>query len=166
MPQSMLIPLDGSTTAETILPHVLAFCQETPMTYVLLRVVEPVQVARHMPANPAVRELDNQLIDQLIVDAQHYLEQVAARLNRQAATVQVRVVVAPYAADAIIEQAQQDAVDLIAMATHARHGLSRVLLGSVAETVLRNASVPVLLFHPPADRATPPAEQVAAVQGA
>jgi len=52
------------------------------------------------------------------------------------------------------------------MATHARHGLSRVLLGSVAETVLRNASVPVLLFHPPADRATPPAEQVAAAQGA
>jgi hypothetical protein len=48
----------------------------------------------------------------------------------------------------ILEQAPNDGIALIAMATHARQGLARVLLGSVAETVLREARVPVLLYHP------------------
>jgi nucleotide-binding universal stress UspA family protein len=92
--------------------------------------------------------LDEQLIDQLRVDAQIYLEQVAERLAAQGLTTRIEVVVAPQPAIAIQEQAQQDRIDLIAMATYGRGGLARVLLGSVADKVLRGATAPVLLYHP------------------
>ena len=97
-----------------------------------------------------MRELDDQLIDQLRVDAQVYLEGVAAHLAAQAQTVRTQVVVAPYAAVAILEEAQEGAIDLIAMATHGRRGLARVLVGSVADKVLRGATTPVLLYRAPA----------------
>jgi nucleotide-binding universal stress UspA family protein len=149
-PRRILIPLDGSANAESVLPYALALGQATQAQYTLLRVVEPVMIARHMPVDPAVRELDDQLIDHLRLDAQIYLEQVAARLATQARTVRVEVVVAPQAAVAILEDAHQDAIDLIAMATHGRHGLARVLVGSVADKVLRGATTPVLLYRAPA----------------
>jgi nucleotide-binding universal stress UspA family protein len=148
MTHTILIPLDGSTAAETMLSQLQELGLAAPVTYILLRVVEPVQLVRRMPADPAVRELDDQLLDRLIVGAQQYLEQLAEHLAAPGMNVQTKVVVAPQAATAILEQAQLDKADLIAMATHARRGLARVLLGSVAETVLREARIPVLLRRP------------------
>jgi nucleotide-binding universal stress UspA family protein len=148
-PRQVLIPLDGSANAESILPYALALGQATQAEYTLLRVVEPVMVAHHMPVDPAVRELDDQLIDHLQVEAQIYLEQVAGRLTAHALTARIEVVVAPQAAIAILEEAQQDGIDLIAMATHGRRGLTRVLLGSVADKVLRGATTPMLLYRAP-----------------
>ena len=149
MYRSILVPLDGSTNAEAILPHILALGQVAQYEFTLLRVVESIMIARPMPPNPAVRELDDQLIDQLRVDAQIYLEQVAERLADHGLTMHIEVVVAPQAASAILEQAKQDRCDLIAMATHGRHGLARVLLGSVADKVLGGARTPVLLYRSP-----------------
>src|SRR5262245_60869708 len=83
-PRRILIPLDGSANAEAVLPHALALGQAAQAEYTLLRVVKSVMIARPMPPSPAVRELDDQLIDQLRVDAQIYLEQLAERLGRQA----------------------------------------------------------------------------------
>jgi nucleotide-binding universal stress UspA family protein len=149
MYRSILVPLDGSTNAEAILTHVLALGHAAQAEYTLLRVVESVAIARPMPPSSAVRELDNQLIDQLRVDAQTYLDQVAERLAHQGLTTRIEVVVAPQVAIAILEQAKQDRSDLIAMATHGRRGLARVLLGSVADDVLRGATTPVLLYRAP-----------------
>jgi nucleotide-binding universal stress UspA family protein len=148
-PRRMLIPLDGSANAEVIVPHVLALGQAAQAEYTLLRVVESVAIAHPFPVAPAVRELDDQLIDQLRIDAQIYLEQVAERLAAQGLATRIEVVVAPQPASAILEQAQQDRSDLIAMATHGRRGLARVLLGSVADNVLRGATIPVLLYRAP-----------------
>jgi nucleotide-binding universal stress UspA family protein len=148
MCRSILVPLDGSANAEAILPHILDLHQAVRAEYTLLRVVESMMIARPMPPNAAVRELDAQLIDKLRVDAEIYLEQVAGRLAAQGLTTRSEVLVAPQAAIAILEQAKQDRSDLIAMATHGRRGLARVLLGSVADKVLRGATAPVLLYHP------------------
>jgi nucleotide-binding universal stress UspA family protein len=49
---------------------------------------------------------------------------------------------------AILEEAQKRPTDLIALETHARRGLARLVLGSVADKVVRGASVPVLVHHP------------------
>lgn len=146
-PRRMLIPLDGSANAEAILPHALALGQAMQAEYTLLRVVEPVMIARPLPSNPAVRALDDQLIDQLRVEAQTYLEQLALRLVAQGLKAQIEVIVVPQAALAILEAAQQGGIDVIAMATHGRRGLARVLLGSVADKVLRGATAPVLLYR-------------------
>ncbi len=146
-PRRILIPLDGSANAESVLPHALALGRAMQAEYRLVRVVEPVMVARPLPTNPAVRALDDQLIDQLRVEAQTYLEQLAERLAAQGLTAQIEVIVAPQAALAILEAAQQGGTDVIAMATHGRRGLARVLLGSVADKVLRGAIAPVLLYR-------------------
>jgi nucleotide-binding universal stress UspA family protein len=147
-PRRILIPLDGSANAESVLPYALALGQTSQAEYTLLRVIEPVMVAYPLPANPAVRALDDQLIEHLRIEAQTYLEQMAARLASQALTARIEVIVAPQAAVAILDQAQQDGIELIAMATHGRRGLARVLLGSVADKVLRGATTPVLLYRP------------------
>ncbi len=147
IPRRILIPLDGSTNAEAILPHALALGPAMQAEYTLLRVIEPVAVARPMPADPAVRALDDQLIDRLRVDAQIYLEQVAERLAGQGLTAQTAVSVASDVPIAIQEAAQQGGIDLIAMATHGRGRLARMLMGSVAEKVLHSATIPVLLYR-------------------
>lgn len=149
MPRRILIPLDGSANAEAVLPYALALGQATQAEYRLLRVVESMMVVGAMVPDPAVRELDDQLLEQLRVDAQIYLQQVAERIAAQAPTTLIEVVVAPQAAITILEQAQHDGIDLIAMATHGRRGLARFWLGSTADKVLRGATTPVLLYRPP-----------------
>ena len=149
IPRRILIPLDGSANAEAVLPYALALGQATQAEYRLLRVVESMMVVGAMVPDPAVRELDDQLLEQLRVDAQIYLQQVAERIAAQAPTTQIEVVVAPQAAITILEQAQHDGIDLIAMATHGRRGLARFWLGSTADKVLRGATTPVLLYRPP-----------------
>ena len=59
-----------------------------------------------------------------------------------------RVLRAAYFADAVVGYAQEVGADCIAMATHGRSGLRRLLLGSVAEVVVRRSSVPVVLYPP------------------
>jgi nucleotide-binding universal stress UspA family protein len=148
-PRQILIPLDGSANAEAILPYALALGQATQAEYTLLRVIEPVVVSHHLPVNPAVRALDEHWLDQRRVEAQAYLEQVAARLAAQSLKVHIQVLVEPQAALAILEEAHKEQIGLLAMATHGRHGLARLLVGSVADKVLRGATIPLLLYRPP-----------------
>ena len=62
--------------------------------------------------------------------------------------MQSRVVVDQTGTEAILEEAKTGGHDLIALATHGRSGLARILLGSVADKVLRRADVPVLVYRP------------------
>ena len=150
--QHILIPLDGSANAEAILKYALALGKLMQSDFTLLRVVEPVMVARHIPVDPSVRELDDELLDHLRVDAQVYLDRVAKRLEAQSLKVRVKVVVAPQAAVAIVEEASHRDLDLIAMATHGRRGLNRLLVGSVADKVLRGTTAPLLLYRSQASK--------------
>jgi nucleotide-binding universal stress UspA family protein len=63
-------------------------------------------------------------------------------------SVQTRVVVARHAAEAILGEAESQANNLIALATHGRGGLKRLLLGSVADKIVRGAASPVLVCRP------------------
>jgi nucleotide-binding universal stress UspA family protein len=148
VPRRILIPLDGSANAQAVLPYALALGRATQAEYTLLRVIESVMIARHLPPDPAIRDLDDRLIDELRLDAQIALEQVAEELAALGLVAQAKVVIAPQAALAIMEEADQGGIDLIAMATHGRRGLARMVVGSVADKVLRGSSLPVLLYRP------------------
>ncbi len=80
--------------------------------------------------------------------AEAYLERVAGRLREQGLQVRTRVAVARHAAEAILEEAEAQASNLIALATHGRGGFKRLLLGSVADKLVRGASSPVLIYRP------------------
>jgi nucleotide-binding universal stress UspA family protein len=136
---NVLVPLDGSRLAEQALGPAADLARLLLVPCTLLRVLEPIGVTTG-PASPEVRT----------AAALAYLEKVADRLRGQGMPVQTRVAVAAHPARAILSEAQAQEGTVIALATHGRGGLTRVMLGSVADKVLRAAAGPVLVYRPPA----------------
>jgi nucleotide-binding universal stress UspA family protein len=135
----VLVPLDGSPIAETIMPSVLGLAQGLDVDVVLLQVI-----AAFPPGTPegSRREIE-QGSRRLWQDAEAYLGSVAERLAGQ---VRVRIVVRKGEAPTeIVEGAAEYGADLVAVTTHGRSGLSRLLFGSVAPAVLGQAPIPILL---------------------
>jgi nucleotide-binding universal stress UspA family protein len=140
MYSKILIPLDGSKTAEKVLPYARHLAGKFKILIELLAVIDIAELASHITAERA-RFLDT-MIDEGVRTSETYLRGVAATFN--GATVKCTVAKGR-AEDTIIEKGETDAAMLIAMATHGRSGLNRFLLGSVAEKVLRGAANPLLL---------------------
>jgi nucleotide-binding universal stress UspA family protein len=152
----ILIPLDGSQLAERVLVSVLALDSGTQCEFTLLRVVMPMAQLNYSStagAYTGLREL--QEFDQAESNrAREYLERLARRLRARAFNVRTRVIANDRPAAAILDDAAVHAVDLIALATHCRGPLKRLMLGSVADKVLRGSETAVLVYRP-VDRAAP-----------
>ncbi len=142
MYQKMLIPLDGSELAECVLPHVKAIAAGNgTRKVVLLRIVEPLPVG----TPPAV---DCELVEKAGVKAaEEYLSRVKARLTKERLNVETRVLTGR-PAETISDFVRREGVDLVALATHGRSGVSRWVFGSVADRLVRSLSVPILLIRP------------------
>lgn len=125
--ERIIIPLDGSKLAEEALVPALDLARPYQANCTLLQVV---------------RQKEFQ------AEAESYLVRLAGRLRGLDLGVQARVVVATHAGEAIVHEAEQQPNSLIAMATHGRGGVMRMLLGSVASKVIRGSTVPVLVCRP------------------
>jgi nucleotide-binding universal stress UspA family protein len=151
MYERVLIPLDGSELAEAILPLAEHVAGPLDAEVVLLQVVEPPSPVAGLGTGAIVGP------DALFsrqVEAKRYLDAVAGRL--QAKGLRVRTVLAlGTPASEIVATARAERADLIAMTTHGRSGVRRVIFGSVAEEVLRNSDIPVLAIRQPAPIAAP-----------
>jgi nucleotide-binding universal stress UspA family protein len=136
---SVLVPLDGSSLAEAALPKALALIEDSPgATLVLLRAAEAPSLPGADPTEAQIAAVD---------DAVKYLEKVAGDLRaRGVKTVKTSVWYGP-PAPAIVEAAEIGRVDYIVMSTHGRSGLGRLILGSVAESVLRGTRTPIVLLR-------------------
>jgi nucleotide-binding universal stress UspA family protein len=145
--QRVLVTLDGSDLSEEILPGALAVGGPSA-EYQLLEVIYPPLVLAPAYGNREPPRLDENLLRDQRALAESYLERIAEPLRKQGRRVQATVRDEPSAAVAILDHAATNAIDLIAMATHGRSGLGRLVLGSVADKVVRGASTPVLLHHP------------------
>jgi nucleotide-binding universal stress UspA family protein len=146
--RTILVALDGSAESESALGPALALADPKHCELVLLRVVPPVPIVGDagMPAVPLV---DEGLTEALTAQATTALDAVAARLRSRAVTVSTRVIVAPGVAQAVLREASLAGAELVALATHGARGLRRMVLGSVADKVLRGADRPVLLTRVP-----------------
>jgi nucleotide-binding universal stress UspA family protein len=137
-----LIPLDGSPVAETILPFILDIAGPLDIEVVLLRVLPPV--------SPVVVEGSRHIMiddeDARRADAEEYLAPLAVELRNKGVRVDTRVRSGLPAAE-IVAGAREVHADLIAMTTHGRSGLRRLMFGSVAEAVLRHSAIPVFLLR-------------------
>jgi universal stress protein A len=138
LPRQILVPTDLSEGAEQALDYACELARALGAQVHLLNVVG-------IPAL-GVPELGlsmtSTVIDQLVIDNQTAIDQLArTRCSGQAGQVLVK---AGNARDVINQTAKELGVDLIVMGTHGRRGLSRALLGSVAETVVRSAPCAVL----------------------
>jgi nucleotide-binding universal stress UspA family protein len=139
----ILVPLDGSTVAEQVLPSVtdvaLALDAEMILFQVpIIHVSGSLSGEWYLPIH-GVMETATQ-------DAEAYLERTAAGLRERGVAVSTTTGIGGVA-DSIIGYAQANQVDLIAMCTHGRTGLGRWVLGSVSDRVLRGSRVPILLVR-------------------
>lgn len=140
--QQMLIPLDGSPLAEQILEPAAALGDVLGADFTLLRIVEPLFPIYNYLAR--TKELD----EAEILAARRYLDEVMQRLADTKRQIHTRVVLATALAQAILEDVQRHPSDLIALATHGFSGLERMMVGSVADKVLRGSDVPVFIYRP------------------
>jgi nucleotide-binding universal stress UspA family protein len=135
----ILVPLDGSELAEAAIARAVEAAATQPSSLMLMRAAE----ARTLPGTDAI---DAQI--EAVREAETYLASVKAQLEKQGVQkVEANVWYGP-AASAIIEAAQMYKPDLIVMSTHGRSGLGRLIFGSVAESVLRGTTIPILLIRP------------------
>lgn len=143
----ILIPLDGSTLAEQILEQAHTLGDYTEADYTLLHIVET--SASGQFSFPSVgQDVYTEHVRAQQMEMRSYLEQVAERLRAKNCTVETYVRVAKHVASAILEVAQEHKADLIAIATHGRSGLSRLLIGSVADKIVRASTLPVCIYRP------------------
>ena len=136
--ERILVPLDGSALAEQALTKALDLAEGREPVCLLLRAAEA-------STWPGVDPTDAQI--RVVHEAEQYLDAVQARLAAKGLRkVETSVWYGP-PASAIVEAARVANADLIVMTTHGRSGLGRLILGSVAEAVLRGTSVPILLLR-------------------
>ncbi len=143
MYKTILVPLDGSKRAEAILPHVEEIAQHYQAKVILLQVLEPQRsvVTADTFYIPGPEEIERQTRM-----SEDYLISHQKRLQEIGLDAKIEVWHGPVV-EGIITAAEHEQVDLIAMASHGRTGLSWVFYGSVASGVLNRIDRPLLLIR-------------------
>ncbi|MEJ2641104.1 MAG: universal stress protein [Desulfosarcinaceae bacterium] len=141
MYQSILVPLDGSVTAEAILPEIENLAKGMGARLIITRICPSLKVAE-----PTLAET----LSSTSEHAEQYLTEMKSALNGKGIDVETHLGYGD-AAYEIIDLSNRLDVDLIAMSTHGRSGIGRWLLGSIAEKVVRHSSRPVLLVRASAE---------------
>ncbi len=137
MYKKILVTLDGSELAEQIIPHVQNFNNGGGSEIHLLRVA----MAHTLPGiDPVGAQVE------VVKEAEDYLRDLEGGLREKGIKVESHVRYGQ-AAEEILDHTEHRGFDLIAMTTHGRSGVGRWLLGSVAEKVVRNSPIPVLVVR-------------------
>jgi len=138
----IVVPLDGSSLAEQILTRVIPLATLEDAEITLLHVVTP--------SEGGFENGETRLPwwKKKVAGAQAYLSRRASEIRLQGVATTIEVVVGEKIAEVVTDYARKERADLIAIATHGRGGLARVLRGSVADGVTKSAMSSVLVFHP------------------
>jgi nucleotide-binding universal stress UspA family protein len=149
-PSQILVPLDGSPLAEQALHHAAGLARLLDAEILLVWALSPALHARYRNDKLTLSHADFVEVE----DAWHYLSNAADGPRSNGLRASVRVLVGPPSAT-IADAARAEGIDLIVMTTHGRGGLSRYVLGSVADGLVQRASMPIILIRSGvADRST------------
>jgi nucleotide-binding universal stress UspA family protein len=141
----IVVPLDGSRLAEESIPVAARLAALGNARVTLIRVVIP-QLALGQPS--VILQFNVDQLEHYQREAKRYVMEVADRYRAAVPAIEAEVVMASSPPRAILEWSEQHGADLIAMSTHGRSGFRRFMLGSVADKVIRSATIPVLLTRP------------------
>jgi Universal stress protein UspA and related nucleotide-binding proteins len=146
----VLVPLDGSEIALSVIPRLLELPLANKLEFVLIQAVQPEPTGGHaMPPgtpNPDIEGSDDDEWSHVrAAVAETRLGAVANRLRARGSHAEVRVIESRDPGAVIVDAVRNDLVELIAMSTRGASGLRRMVLGSVAEYVVRRSEIPVLL---------------------
>jgi len=137
----ILVPLDGSSLAECVLPHVTAIAPVTNARVTLLHVLQHTHPGN---GNPAVDPVEWHLQKQ---KSEQYLEQVVGQLNKSGIPGAESVILEGNPANSVIDFAHNNNVDLIALSTHGNSGLSGWNVSSVVQKILLRSYKSILLVR-------------------
>jgi nucleotide-binding universal stress UspA family protein len=151
MYQTLLVPLDGSPRAESILPYVEKLAIRFKSTVIFLQVVEPpLQFV-----NPSFYEttIQTDVIHEHLEEFKRKKEEISAYLagiqeGFEKKGINTSIIVEQGGAvETILSVAQRENADLLAIASHGRSGLSRVFYGSVAAGIMQKIDRPMLIIR-------------------
>lgn len=146
-PGHVLVPLDGSAAGEQVLKPLAAMLPESGARVTLASVLlRPFPLAStYLPHSVE----EGSLLQEREKRTESYLQDVAARWNPPGVKVSTMVVASDDVATALLNRAREEDVDLLALSTRGRGGVSRLLLGSVADKLVRGTQLPVLAVRRP-----------------
>jgi len=153
--KTLLVPLDGSELAESVLPHVEAIAKQRgtePLDVVLLRVSERPVIPTYYSTDISGPTIDwgNYAQRETVrrkTSAEEYLSEIEKQLKEKNINVSTKVIEGK-AKDEIVDYANKNPFCIIVMASHGRSGLSRLVYGSVAANLLQGISNPIYLIKP------------------
>jgi nucleotide-binding universal stress UspA family protein len=143
--ERILVPLDGSELAAGVLPFVKDYAKLFDATLLLYHAVSP--VGSYPGFEAANAQIVGELLEEMQKEAAAMLAESAKKLQAEGFKCETAVSLSQ-AADGILAAAEQSKAGLIAIGTHGRSGISRSVIGSVANAVLRRSTLPCLLVHP------------------
>jgi nucleotide-binding universal stress UspA family protein len=146
-PERVVVPLDGSSEGEAILSHAIEVAGDEGTQFDLLRVYP---YPRDLASSylPRTVQLNTNVFEDGRKAAVKYVTTEAGKLVERGLAAEGHVVTEGDPASGILGFAERSVADLIAMSTHGRGGVSRLVLGSVTDKVVRGARIPTLVYHP------------------
>jgi len=149
--RKVLIPMDGSKLGESVVPLVQTFISQfgdEQSEIILLSICEPspIQSGHSVVVSEAAQAAAVNAFKYKI-EANQYLSELARLVRNDGFNVSTKLVKGN-PAEKIIEQARENGVNLIAMTTHGRSGITKMAYGSVAEAVIHRTITPILLLRP------------------
>ena len=151
--KKIMVCLDGSELAEQILPYAAEQARHFNSDVVMFQAITKTD-AVSIPKTPTGETLPQAAQPSLETalsesdEAKEYLSKQASKLRHKGLHVQTVAIFDPVPGKAIVEYAWEHDIDLITMATHGRGGISRAISGSVADHVLRESRLPILMIRP------------------
>lgn len=145
--RKVVVPLDGSRESEAILSHAIALAGVEGTEFDLL-CVYPHPKSLASSYLPHTVQVNTKLFEEGRKAAEEYISAEAADLVNQGLSAEGHVLIEEGPATGILHFAERVGADMIAMSTHGRGGVSRLVLGSVTDKVVRGAQIPTLVYHP------------------
>jgi nucleotide-binding universal stress UspA family protein len=142
MYKTILAPLDGSKRAEAILPHLEEAARRYKAKVIFLQVIEQTLLF----AGPDSFYVEQEQFEKKAKEVEVYLESLKGAFREKGIEAQTLTAHSPVV-EAIINAAERESADIIAIASHGRGGLSRVFYGSVAAGILHRTDRPLLLIR-------------------
>jgi nucleotide-binding universal stress UspA family protein len=145
----ILVPLDGSPLSEAILEPAKTLASLAGAELMLVEVIQPLASPLE-PQSVAPRSFDVELTNVRRKEAVDYLSDRAEDCRKAGVKAAYAAPLGGNVADTLLSLAEARTVGLVAIATHGRGGVKRLILGSVADKLVRTAPCPVLAYRPPA----------------
>ncbi len=145
--KSIVVPLDGSKRAETVLPPAMDLAKKLSLAIVLTRAYQIPLSASYAGAESPYIPNSDALLNLVREEAGAYLEAKVNELHQNGVEKVSSILLVGSGADEIIDLARSTPDNLIAMCTHGRSGVERWVLGSVTEKVVRHSGDPVLVVR-------------------